>query len=77
MFGIGPVELIIVLLILLVLFGASRLPEMGRSLGSGMRGFKDELITPSADEPPSADPLPRATERDATSVPTARSVHDS
>jgi sec-independent protein translocase protein TatA len=77
MFGIGPLELIVVLLILLILFGASRLPEMGRSLGSGMRGFKDELTHPSADEQPSVDALPRTTERDATNVSTARSVHDS
>ena len=36
-FGIGPLELVIVLLILLVIFGAKRLPEIGRSLGSSAR----------------------------------------
>jgi sec-independent protein translocase protein TatA len=41
--GIGPVEIIIVLAILLLLFGARRLPELGRSLGTGMREFKDSV----------------------------------
>ena len=44
MFGnVGLPELSIVVVILLVIFGAKRLPEVGRSLGSGMRGFKDSI----------------------------------
>jgi sec-independent protein translocase protein TatA len=44
MFGsVGWPQLLIVLLIVLVIFGAKRLPEMGRSLGSGMREFKDSI----------------------------------
>jgi sec-independent protein translocase protein TatA len=39
-FGVGPLELVIVLVILLVIFGAKRLPEIGRSLGSSAREFK-------------------------------------
>ena len=39
----NPIHLIFVLALLLLVFGAKRLPEMGRSLGSGMRGFKDSL----------------------------------
>jgi sec-independent protein translocase protein TatA len=77
MFGIGPVELIIVLVIVLILFGASRLPEMGRSLGAGMRGFKDELVHPSDDEQPGAKAMPRASEHEAASAPTAQTVRDS
>jgi sec-independent protein translocase protein TatA len=42
-FGIGPLELIIVLVIALVIFGPKRLPDLGRSLGSGMREFKDSI----------------------------------
>lgn len=38
---IGPIELAIVLVIVLLLFGASRIPEVGRSLGSGLREFRD------------------------------------
>jgi sec-independent protein translocase protein TatA len=42
MFGrIGIPELLIILTIILVLFGASRLPEIGRGIGKGIRNFKD------------------------------------
>src|SRR5438093_11883218 len=40
-FGISLPELLILLVVLLLVFGAKRLPEMGRSLGKGMREFKD------------------------------------
>ena len=40
---IGIPELVIVLVILLVIFGPKRLPGLGRSLGSGMREFKDSI----------------------------------
>jgi sec-independent protein translocase protein TatA len=46
----GWQEMLIVLVVLLLLFGARRLPEMGRSLGRGMREFKD-AVTGSGDEP--------------------------
>jgi sec-independent protein translocase protein TatA len=39
----NPIHLLFLLVIVLLIFGAKRLPEMGRSLGSGMRGFKDSL----------------------------------
>jgi sec-independent protein translocase protein TatA len=48
--GIGPMEIIVVLVIALVLLGPKKLPEMGRSLGTGMRSFKD-AVTGDADEP--------------------------
>ena len=38
---IGITELIIILVIILVLFGASRLPEIGKGIGKGIRNFKD------------------------------------
>jgi sec-independent protein translocase protein TatA len=41
----SPVHLLILLLIILVLFGGKRLPEMGRSLGRGIREFKEGLNT--------------------------------
>jgi sec-independent protein translocase protein TatA len=40
---IGPTELIIVLVIVLLIFGPKRLPGLGRQLGSGMREFKDSI----------------------------------
>jgi sec-independent protein translocase protein TatA len=42
-FGIGPLEIIIVLIVVLLIFGPKRLPDLGRSLGSGMREFKDSV----------------------------------
>ncbi len=41
--GVGPLEIGIVLLIVLIIFGPKRIPELGRSLGSGMRGFKESV----------------------------------
>jgi sec-independent protein translocase protein TatA len=41
--NIGPMELIIVLVIVLVVFGPKRLPGLGRQLGAGMREFKDSI----------------------------------
>ena len=42
-FGIGIWEVLILLLVVLLVFGPKRLPEMGRSLGKGMREFKDAI----------------------------------
>jgi sec-independent protein translocase protein TatA len=39
----NPIHIAFLLILLLLVFGAKRLPEMGRSLGDGMRGFKDAL----------------------------------
>jgi sec-independent protein translocase protein TatA len=39
----NPIHIAILLLIVLLVFGAKRLPELGRSLGSGMRGFKEAI----------------------------------
>jgi sec-independent protein translocase protein TatA len=44
----NPTHLVLLLLIALVLFGAKRLPEIGRSLGSGMREFKDSVTHETA-----------------------------
>jgi sec-independent protein translocase protein TatA len=53
-FNIGPLQLVLILLILLVIFGAKRLPEIGRSLGSSAREFKDGITgDDKASEPPS------------------------
>jgi sec-independent protein translocase protein TatA len=48
--GIGPLELIIVLVIALVIFGPKRLPDLGRSLGTGMREFKDSITSGNKDD---------------------------
>ena len=49
-FGVSIWEVLILLLVVLLLFGPRRLPEMGRSLGKGMREFKDS-IAGKDDEP--------------------------
>jgi sec-independent protein translocase protein TatA len=48
----GPLEIIIVLVIVLVVFGPKRLPDLGRSLGKGMREFKDSVTGKDKDELP-------------------------
>ena len=48
--NIGPLEIIIVLVIVLVIFGPKRLPDLGRSLGSGMREFKDSVTGDKDDD---------------------------
>jgi TatA/E family protein of Tat protein translocase len=79
-FGISIWELLILLVVLLLIFGAKRLPEMGRSLGKGMREFKDsvtgveESLTTSTTQPappaelPSAQPAPPAPSEPAAST---------
>lgn len=47
----SPTHIILLLLIALLLFGAKRLPEIGRSLGSGMREFKDSVTGHESAEP--------------------------
>ena len=54
-FGIGPLELIVVLVVALLVFGPKRLPDLGRSLGSGMREFKESVTGADRDELANAD----------------------
>ena len=62
--NIGPLEIIIVLIIVLVIFGPKRLPDLGRSLGKGMREFKDSVTGKDDD-----DKLPAAGESTARPEP--------
>jgi sec-independent protein translocase protein TatA len=60
----NPTHILFLLVLVLVVFGAKRLPELGRSLGSGMRGFKDAISgeSASAELAPSEPPLVAATQ---------------
>ena len=49
-FNLGPGELLLILAIALVVLGPKKLPEVGRSLGKGMREFKDSLSSMSITE---------------------------
>jgi len=60
--NIGAPEIILLLLVALLLFGAKRLPEIGRSLGSGMREFKDSVTGNTPTEPTQAPQLPIGTQ---------------
>ena len=57
-FGIGIAELVLVLAVILLLFGAKRLPELASGLGLGIRGFKRALH--EGDPPEEGTPPPRA-----------------
>jgi sec-independent protein translocase protein TatA len=52
----NPLHIALLLVVLLLLFGAKRLPELGRSLGSGLRGFK-ESISGETNEPAQLSPV--------------------
>jgi sec-independent protein translocase protein TatA len=67
--NVGPLEILVVLVIALIVFGPKRLPELGKSLGDGLKGFKDamsgeaqpsepakdERLSPSGEKPESSD----------------------
>jgi sec-independent protein translocase protein TatA len=66
--NIGPLEIGLLILLALLLFGAKRLPEIGRSLGTGMREFKESVTgdnkheEPPPELPPPAPAAPAASE---------------
>jgi sec-independent protein translocase protein TatA len=56
----SPLHIVILLLLALLIFGAKRLPEIGRSLGHGMREFKDSISGDNSDDKPELPPPPAA-----------------
>ncbi len=71
MFDISPIQILIVLVIALLVFGPKRLPEMGKSIGRGIREFKGAMLD---DDEPRRAPAPRAEEPASpatTAAPTA------
>lgn len=62
MFGLGVWELVLIIALLVLLFGASRIPRIGRGLGEGIRNFKTSVRS-SAEEEESPEALPEGDER--------------
>ncbi len=50
MFGLGGSELLVIMLVVLLLFGGKKIPELMRGLGKGVRSFKDGMKEVSTDE---------------------------
>jgi sec-independent protein translocase protein TatA len=72
-FGIGATELIIVLVIVLIIFGPKKLPQLGRSLGGGLREFKNSVSGKGGDD----DDEPEVIEGpDRSNVTTAAAADD-
>ena len=70
--NIGPMELIIVLVIVLLIFGPKRLPGLGKQLGSGMREFKDSISgKDNGKDDDDDDTEPRRTDRSPAQVEAA------
>jgi sec-independent protein translocase protein TatA len=76
-FGVGLPEILIVLVIALVVFGPKRLPELGKSLGSGMRSFKDSISEDEQDKKLStgSDSKPDAVHAEKTEAPAGGQSH--
>lgn len=47
--GIGPLEIVLILVVVMIVFGVGRLPEVGSGLGKGIREFKKQLTNDKAD----------------------------
>ena len=71
--NIGPIELAIVLIIALIVFGPKRLPELGKSLGRGIREFKGSVSGDHDDE--DDEPKPPA-EIESSKAPAEKAAED-
>jgi len=67
--NISAPEIILLLLVALLLFGAKRLPEIGRSLGTGMREFNDSVTGTTKPEPTQTSQLPVGTQDTTAPAP--------
>jgi sec-independent protein translocase protein TatA len=74
-FGLGVPELLIILVVVLIFFGAGKLPEVGRTLGSGIRNFQKSVRGEDEESPDALPPgdaakgLPRAESKEKHTLP--------
>ncbi len=66
---IGPLEIVLVVVVLLIVFGPKRLPGLGRSLGTGMREFKDSITGDDKHRDADATTRPALNEAHAEAAP--------
>jgi sec-independent protein translocase protein TatA len=50
MFGLGVQELLLILVLVIIIFGASKLPQLGKGLGEGIRNFKNSIRSDSPEK---------------------------
>ncbi len=62
MFGLGPTELIIIAIIVILIFGAKRIPDIGKGLGGAIREFRNVKKELTSDRAPDEDPKPELEE---------------
>ena len=74
-FGIGTVEIVLILIVALVVFGPKRLPELGRSMGRGIREFKNS-VTSDKDDDDDVPELERSRDADEERPLEGEVVHD-
>ena len=67
----NPLHILLVLVVVLLVFGAKRLPEMGKSLGEGLRGFKSSISDEHTDVP-----RPDSGDQPLSSLPAADAERD-
>lgn len=74
--NIGPLEIAIVLIIVLVVFGPKRLPELGKSVGEGIKGFRGAMTGEHNDDDDDDDDKKKAELQAANQQPAAEAVAD-
>jgi sec-independent protein translocase protein TatA len=60
--NVGPLELAVVVIIALIVFGPKRLPELGKSMGKGIREFRSSIAGKDEDETPEIEDADQSTE---------------
>ncbi len=65
---VGPFELVVILVIVVLIFGVGKLPEVGGALGRGIREFKDNIADGEADEKKTADTNSKTSSKTKTEV---------